>query len=930
MTPTDSSNSDETRLETLVDPDLVHSDQLPSDGEVTLELGRFKILRPLGEGGMGQVFLAEQTEPVQRKVAVKVIRSKLHNTANLARFDVERQALAQMSHPAIAQVFDAGTTAQGHPYFVMEYIDGVRLDEFCRQQRLKVRERLALFILICRAVQHAHNRGIVHRDLKPANILVRRVDGAPAPKIIDFGIATAVQQQGPDSGSSRDLAGTPRYMSPEQFCLDQSPLDGRSDVYSLGVLLYELLVDQPPLDHEHYETASQTGNLDSLTERLPPPPPSSRLLMNTSSRAMVAEARRTTVRRLQRRLKTDIDSVVLKALENDPADRYDSAQSLADDIVRVLERRPVQARPNTRVYRLSRFLRRNAIAVGSASAILLALIAGLTAATLGMLEAQRQFEIAEQRQQELEQVVGFQQSMLVGVDPQAMGIGLLEGLREQYEAGVARRPDSAPPLPDIEPLVSQISGTELARRMLNQHLLSQAKETIEQDFQGQPALQARLYTSLHSVYQALGISSALPELTETLLERLVASGETDPARLLEARFWQASAWFDVGERERSVQALEAIVADTEALPEDPDGLAVRARGSLGVSLVETGNSEEAIRQVTTALNMARERFGNDNMITIRILGNLGYVHARAGDLASARRYFTEEVQALRQREDESQLGAGLLNLAAALGASGQLEEALEVHEETVAILELVYGLRHPISLRAMNNHAATLIQLQRNEEALPLLQQTLDLRIETLGAAHPETLRSQLNLGSMLDREGRPEEGLAMVESVVEQRRMLLGDSHLDTLQAKETLANILKRMGQHDEADRVISQVLEQRIEQLGDDHRLVDAARTVKARNQMLRGQAEASLPVMEALYSRAVEQWPEGHPLRVNRTFFLYHNLLAVGKTESAAALRGEALSILEPDDPETLPGPLKAIRERLLSLDESTSKQVQNDQ
>lgn len=930
MGHSDDNNAEATRLETLVDSNLAKSERPSDESEIVLEIGRFRILRLLGEGGMGQVYLAEQLEPVQRKVAVKVIRSKLQTPSNLARFDVERQALAQMSHPGIAQVFDAGTTSQGHPYFVMEYIDGIRLDAFCREQRLSVRERLMLFILICRAVQHAHNRGIVHRDLKPANILVQRIDGEPVPKIIDFGIATAAQQKGSTSGSNRDLAGTPRYMSPEQFQIDRAVLDGRSDVYSLGVLLYELLVDQPPLADDHYNNASKTGNQEALTEHLPPAPPSTRLQLNTTRCADIANARRTTVRRLQRRLKTDLDAVVLKALEPELTDRYESAQSLADDIDRVLKRRPVTALPNTRLYRLRRYLRRNAIAVGSASAIMLALVAGLTAATLGMLEAQRQFEIAEQRQQELSQVVGFQQSMLEGVDPQVMGIGLIAGLREQYETSISRRPDSAPPLPELELIISQISGTELARRMLDRHLLSQARETIDQDFEGQPGLQARLYTSLHQVYNALGISSVLPELTEVILERLAVAGETDPATLLEARFWQASAWFDVGQRERSLAGLAAVTDDADRLEEDPDGLAVRARASWGVSLIETGNTEEAIKQITTALSMAQERFGHDHDITINVLGNVGYVHARAGDLSSAQRFFAKEVEALRRDEDEARLAGGLLNLAASLGATGQVEEALELHEETVAIMQRAHGLRHPVSLRAMNNHAVNLVQLSRLDEALPVLEQTLKLRAETLGAAHPETLRSQLNLGSLLDRVGREEEGLVLVEDAVEQRRLLLGDTHLDTLQAEEILATLLKRIGRHDEADTLISRVLEQRTAQLGHDHRQVDMARLIRARNLLTWGQPEASLPDIEALYLEGVDQWPPDHLQRVNRAFFYYHNLIAVGQTERAAALRAEALAVLEEGDPEDLSAPLRTVHDRLMELDESKLDQMQNDQ
>ncbi|TVQ30066.1 MAG: serine/threonine protein kinase [Wenzhouxiangella sp.] len=932
MTHSNHNDPDTTRLDTLVDPALTGASSLPGDTEIRFDLGRFRILRSLGEGGMGQVFLAEQLEPVQRQVAVKVIRSRLNTPANLARFDVERQALAQMNHPAIAQVFDAGTTPEGHPYFVMEFIDGVRLDEFCRDRRLNVRERLALFIRLCQGVQHAHSRGIIHRDLKPANILVREIDGTPVPKIIDFGIATAAEQERANAGSSRDLAGTPRYMSPEQFRIDRIAIDGRSDVYALGVVLYELLVDQPPLDNEHYETASQTGSADALTERLPPPPPSSRLSMNTVSRGAIAEARRTTIRRLQRRLKTDIDAVVLKALESDPEARHESPQALADDIRRVLERRPVSAIPNTRSYRLRRFIRRHVIAVGSASAILLALVAGLTAATLGMLEAQRQYQIAEQRQQELEQVSRFQQSMLENVDAQAMGIGLIDGLREQFADGLARQIQPSATTADLDRVISLVSGTELARQMLDQHLLARAREAIERDFEGRPALQASLYQSLHGVYDSLGVNSERPALTATILDRLDEAGERDPLILLEARYRQATAWFDVGERERSVAALEGLVAEADAMAHDPEGLALRVRSQLAISLVETGATEQAMEHLTTALDMARSRYGEGNRLVIRILGNAGYVYARAGDLPAALAFFREEVDAIRAlgEEAEADLASALLNLGAALGASRRLDESLDALEETVQLMQRLYGRRHPTSLRAMNNLAITLMQMGRAEEAMPLLKETLRLRAETLGAAHPETLRSQLNLGSLKNQIMDYDQAHVLVGEVVEKRRLLLGDTHLDTLQSEEIFAHILMDMGRHQEADVVISSVLAERERQLGDDHPQIQAARYIQSLNWLELGRAEESLPILEAQYKDSSDRLPADHPGRIDRALHYYRNLLALGESEKAEQVRAEALAILDQNEPETLPLSLQRPRTRLVALDQEASEQAHEQQ
>ncbi|NBB93952.1 MAG: protein kinase, partial [Gammaproteobacteria bacterium] len=377
-----------TQLETLIDDPAAAG--AVSETDQALDLGHFRLIRELGRGGMGRVFLARQLEPVERDVALKLIRNKVVNRTTLARFEVERQILAQMQHPAIAQVHDAGTTPQGYPYFAMEYVDGRPLDHFLETHCLSLDERLDLFLRICQGVQHAHQRGIIHRDLKPANILVTMIDGVPSPKIIDFGIATASRRDEDDSERTRDIIGTPEYMAPEQFADGDGLVDPRSDVYSLGVILYEILVDQPPVERGRLRSTDGTRpSWHDATGGQPPPAPSTRLREASGDRESIARRRETRYRRLLKSLRGDLDAITLKALDFDRARRYDSPARIADDIERFLQRRPVSARNATRAYVMGKFVRRNALALGSASAVLLALLAGLAAATLGMLEAQR-------------------------------------------------------------------------------------------------------------------------------------------------------------------------------------------------------------------------------------------------------------------------------------------------------------------------------------------------------------------------------------------------------------------------------------------------------------------------------------------------------------------------------------------------------------
>ena len=830
----DPADAEATRLETLIEGADGGADE--DDAYKDLGLERFRILRKLGEGGMGQVLLARQIEPVERLVAIKLIRNKVNNPSNLARFDIERQALAQMSHPAIGQVFDAGTTPAGHPYFVMEYIQGTRLDEFCNAERLTLRQRLELFVRVCHGVQHAHLKGIIHRDLKPANILVSLVDGTPMPKIIDFGIATAAADDAPRS-TKRDVVGTPRYMSPEQFSLDRLVIDTRTDVYSLGVILYELLVERPPLDPRVFQTAQSTRMQEIMAHYQPLPSPSARLLEDTEHRDAVARSRRITLRQLHRRLRNDLDAVTLKALALEREQRYASPDELAGDLLNLLDHRPVSAVPSTTGYRLRRFARRHALGLGSASAVLLALVAGLTAATLGMLEAQRQFHIAEQRQLELEDVARFQQSMLEGIDAQAMGVGLIDGFRGQFEAGLARQADPELDIQDFNAVISLTNGPDLARQVLNRHVLDRAGTSIEEDFAGRPALQASLYDSLFSVNHSLGISEGLPELAEVVIQRLQESGQDDRLTLIKARYRLGSAWFDVGDPERSLDILQPLVEQAGQIETgaDADELNIRIRNQIAINLVELGRTREAAQSIQETLELARDRLGEDHEQTLKITGNLGYVLARSGKIEDALEYFRLEAAQWRLKpgDQRGQLASSLINVGAALGAMGRLDEALDAHEEALNLMLQLHGRRHPDTLRVMNNKASTLTQLDRIEEAKGIHEETLRLRRDIMGNQHPLTLRSQLNLGSIYNRLERREEALAMVTDVFEQRRAQFGSDHIDTLSALEIMATITMGLGRHDAAAELLEQLVQRRGATLGPDHRLTVHARRLQDMN-------------------------------------------------------------------------------------------------
>src|SRR5262252_6886141 len=370
------------------------------DGDPTARVGallagKYKLVEVIGEGGMGSVFMAQQTEPVKRAVAVKVIKAGMDSKVVLARFEAERQALALMDHPNIAKVLDAGTTDGGRPFFVMELVKGTPITRYCDEYKLTPRQRLELFVPVCQAIQHAHQKGIIHRDIKPSNVLVAPYDDRPVPKVIDFGVAKAAGPSLTDKTlltGFGTIVGTPEYMSPEQASLNNLDIDTRSDVYALGVLLYELLTGTTPVDKMSLGQAALLEVLRIVREVEAPRP--SAKLSSIDTLPSVAANRGTEPARLSRLLKGELDWLVMKALEKDRARRYDTANALARDIQRYLADEVVEARPPSAAYRVSKFVRRHKGQVLAASLVLLALVVGIVGTTLGLFEARRQEQIA--------------------------------------------------------------------------------------------------------------------------------------------------------------------------------------------------------------------------------------------------------------------------------------------------------------------------------------------------------------------------------------------------------------------------------------------------------------------------------------------------------------------------------------------------------
>jgi serine/threonine protein kinase len=489
-------------LEARDSPPMMTVDVPPlTEGPGTV-IGPYKLREQIGEGGMGVVYVAEQHQPVRRKVALKIIKPGMDTKQVIARFEAERQALAMMDHPNIAKVLDAGTTESGRPYFVMELVRGIPITDYCDREQLAIPERLELFVLVCRAVQHAHQKGIIHRDLKPSNILVTIIDGAAVPKIIDFGVAKATGASLTERTiytAFQQFVGTPLYMSPEQADLSGMDVDTRSDIYSLGVLLYELLTSTTPFDQETFRTAA-FDELRRVIREHEPPKPSKRLSSLGATRATVSANRQADARQLDRTVRGELDWIVMKALEKDRRRRYETANDFAADVMRYLTDQPVEAGPPSAGYRLRKFMRRNKGPVAAGLALAALLVLGTVGTSLGLvwaLRAEQKATLAADRARTAE---GLAKERLLEVTRE----------KERATAAEAKAKDEAAAAEAVvnflqDDLLAQAAPDENARykQVTVEEVLGRAAARITGKFAQHPAVEAKVRHTIGRTYRAL-------------------------------------------------------------------------------------------------------------------------------------------------------------------------------------------------------------------------------------------------------------------------------------------------------------------------------------------------------------------------------------------------------------------------------------------
>jgi serine/threonine protein kinase len=757
----------------------------PSEGPGT-RLGPYKLLQKLGEGGMGTVFLAEQEQPVRRRVALKVIKAGLDSAHVMARFEAERQALALMDHTNIAKVLDAGATESGRPYFVMELVKGVPLTKYCDQEHLTPRERLELFVPVCQAVQHAHQKGVIHRDLKPSNILVALYDGQPAPKVIDFGVAKATAQRLTEKTMVTEvgqIVGTLEYMAPEQAELNNLDIDTRADVYALGAILYELLTGSTPFTRQQLRSAAFTEVLRLIRE-VEPPKPSTRL-SNSAELPAIAGQRQLEPRRLTRQVQGELDWIVMKCLEKERGRRYETANALAMDLQRYLTDEPVLASPPSAAYRVRKFLRRHRGPMVAAALVLLALLTGMAGTIVGLdLEARRQRDAAEAARNEAEaarneeslqrQQAVAEKDRAEAAEALAKGEAAITGaVNEFLQKDLLGQAD-------LENQPQPGGAAERSANITVRELLDRAAKAVEGKFAEQPRTEAAVRLMLGDRYRALGrYAEALPHLERSVQLRSAQLGADHPDTLT-SKHSLAELYRAQGKYDRAEPLLQQVLAGRLARlgANHPDTLA--CKNDLAVLYFAQRKYDRAEPLLQDVLASRTAQLGADHLDTLQSKNNL----------------------------------------ATLFRIQGKYDRAEPLFQEALAGYTAQLGPDHPDTLTTKQNLAA-LDQAQRKyDRAEPLLKEVLDTRTARLGADHPDTLLSKLKLAQLYQAQRKYDQAEPLFLQVLDGFTAKLGGDHPETLGSKNNLAGLYKAQGKYDRAEPLYREAAEGARKKLGLSH--------------------------------------------------------------------------------------------------------------
>ena len=906
-------------------------------------IGPYKLLQQIGEGGMGVVYMADQETPVRRRVALKIIKPGMDSREVIARFEAERQALAMMDHQNIAKVLDAGTTESGRPYFVMELVHGVPLTKYCDDNRLTPRQRLELFVPVCHAIQHAHQKGVIHRDIKPSNILVTMYDDKPVPKVIDFGVAKAVEQRLTEKTLFTQygtLVGTFEYMSPEQAEMNAFGVDTRSDVYSLGVLLYELLTGTTPLEKQRLRETALQELLRMIKEEEPPRP--SVRLSSMATLPKVAANCRTEPAQLSQLLRGELDWIVMKCLEKDRTRRYETANGLARDVQHYLADEPVDACPPSLRYRLGKALRRHRGPAIAAGLLVLALTAGTIGTTLGLVRAN-----AERRRALAAEATAKEHARTA---EQAAAAEVKERRRADEEATAAKavRDFLQDDLLRQASLIHQVEvnsvfddGSRFLRNPTINELLDRAAaeltaDKIEAKFPKLAFVQAEVLKAVGDAYAGVAPAKAIEPIQRAIELYRQSRGPDDPATLA-ARHSLGLALGMNRQDAEAAKILEAVLADRMRVlgPYHPATFATR--DLLGIAYLVTKNPQ-AVSFYEQLADDARKHLGVDDIRALKARFNFGVALTYAGRIDEGIR----EIEAVRttadqlnMRTDHPYLISAYFEAGVAYKKTGNFSKAIEALEMAMKQLQqqeretgFTWAVRHELGwcYLSANRQGESIAIFEKNLElakppqdvtsmealgwavrsvdsdrTIKLYEQARQLRIERSGHDDPEALRVGQKQASLLRDFRKPDQGMALMDEILPRLEKVHGRDHLLVLKGRIEKARCQGDMRQDEAADKLFQETIAQMEKSPGPSH-----AETLEARYWWLiavriSGQYERVIEMADKLAS----QWRAAgnKPTRVADVLFQQgSNLNRIGRPAEGEPVLREALGIYQKETPQ----------------------------
>ena len=759
------------------DPDANTEDLgKPSLAALPKKIGHYRLLEQIGEGGFAIVYLAEQTEPVKRTVALKLIKPGMDSKQVMARFEAERQVLALMDHPNIAKVFDAGITtpeAGSRLFFVMEYVAGVPLTDHCDRHRLTVGERLELFRTICHAVQHAHQKGIIHRDLKPSNILVSVKEDKAVPKIIDFGVAKALHQKLTERTLFTELGqliGTPEYMSPEQAEMTAQNVDTRSDIYSLGVLLYELLTGALPFD-PHMLRDAAFAEIQRVIREEDPPKPSTRLSSLGDKSTASAKCRQLDTRALLRELRGDLDWIVMKALEKDRTRRYQTSMGLANDIGRHLVHEPVSASPPSAAYKLKKFVRRN-LALSLATAVVtLSLIAGIVVSTIFAIGESIANDRSQREAAKAREVIALLQGMFSSLDP------VLTDPRDPDNTG---------------------------RKVRVADLLDDTAQQLREGTVENQEVEAALRTALGASYLGLGLLDDAEEHLQrahSLLATIPEIHKLDVAVTLFHYAWLHKERNRYGEAESMMR--ESLSLFTDVLGDKHERIAETLH-YLGLIRSRMGEYEDAISLLEQSREMWRRLAGPSSRGVGENYAEIGRILVRKGDLKSAEDNLRRALKIFTglYPDDHAYVGHVKFSLSAVLRSRNLLEDAEEFARDAIRIRRRAYGPDHGAVAAALIELALVQHAQEKYDDALKSVQEALEIYKGAYGDSH-EFIATAMHLQAIvLDDSGDSQAAADIYHRAIDIFSLKKGADSWEVANARLYYGRCLVRLERYDDAE--------------------------------------------------------------------------------------------------------------------------------